>query len=125
MTTKITIRPDEIMAEFLKELDKHLEDIVSGKTDTYFEIKDIAKILHVHPTHLSNTIRQTTGKAPCDICNEKTIAIAVNLLENPELTISEVAYKLTYEPTNFTKYFKKHTGQTPSVFRKSKLSETV
>lgn len=113
-------RPDEIMKIFLEELDKHLQDIVSGKTDTYFEIKDLAEILHIHPTHLSNTIKQTTGKAPCDICNEKTIIIAKKLLGNLELTISEVAHKLTYEPTNFTKYFKKHTGQTPSTYRKSK-----
>jgi AraC-like DNA-binding protein len=114
------MRPEEIKTKFLNELDKHLQDIVSGKTDTYFDIHDLAEILHIHPTHLSNIIKQTTGKAPCDICHEKTIAIAEKLLENPELTISEVAYKLTYEPTNFTKYFKKHTGQTPSEYRKSK-----
>ena len=120
----MTIRPEEITNEFLKELDKHLEDIVSGKTGTYFEIHDLAEILHIHPTHLSNTIKQTTGKAPCDICHEKTIAISEKLLEQTDLTISEVAYKLTYEPTNFTKYFKKHTGQTPSEFRKSKLLAT-
>lgn len=118
----MTKRPDEITSQFLAELDKHLHDIVSGITDTYFEIQDFAKILHIHPTHLSNTIKQTTGKAPCDICHEKTIAVAKNLLEKPELTISEVAHKLTYEPTNFTKYFKKRTGLTPSAYRKSKTT---
>jgi AraC-like DNA-binding protein len=117
----MTTRQEEITKAFLIELDKHLQNIVSGKTDTYFEIQDLAEILNIHPTHLSNTIKETTGKAPCDICNEKTIAIAEKLLENREMTISEVAYKLTFEPTNFTKYFKKHTGQTPSAFRKSKL----
>jgi AraC-like DNA-binding protein len=115
-------RPKEITSKFSEELDKHLQDIVSGKTETYFEIQDLAEILHIHPTHLSNTIKQTTGKAPCDICHEKTIEVAKNLLEKPELTISEVAYKLTYEPTNFTKYFKKRTGITPSAYRKSKTT---
>lgn len=116
----MTIRPNEITINFLAELDKHLQDIASGKADTYFEIHDLAKILHIHPTHLSNTIKQTTGKSPCDICHEKTIEVAKKLLENSQLTISDVAYKLTHEPTNFTKYFKKHTGQTPSEYRKSK-----
>lgn len=115
-------QPEEITSIFLRKLDKHLEDIVLGKTDTYFEIQDFAEILHIHPTHLSNTIKQTTGKSPCDICHEKTIAIAEKLLENPQFTISEVAYKLTYEPTNFTKYFKKHKGITPSAYRKSKTT---
>lgn len=114
----MTTRPEEITSKFLEELEKHLQDIVSGKADTYFEIQDLAEILHIHPTHLSNTIKQTTGKAPCDICHEKTIAVAKKLLDSPELTIAEVAYKLTYEPTNFTKYLKKQTGQTPSAYRK-------
>jgi len=104
----------------LEELDKHLQEIVSGQTDIYYEIHDLAEILHIHPTHLSNTSKQTTGKSPCDICHEKTITVAKKLLENTELTISEVAFKLTYEHTNFTKYFKKHTGKTPSAYRKSR-----
>ncbi len=118
----MTTRPEEITSRFLDELDRHLHDIVSGKTDIYFEIQDFAGILHIHPTHLSNTIQQTTGKSPCDLGHEKTIAVAKKLLENPELTNSEVAYKLTYEPTNFTKYFKKHTGITPSAYRKTKTN---
>lgn len=115
-------RPEEITADFLKALDEHLQDIVNGKVDEYFEIQDFAELLHIHPTHLSNTIKLTTGKAPCDFCHEKTIAIAKNLIENSDLTISEIAQKLTYEPTNFTKYFKKHVGLTPSAFRKSKIT---
>lgn len=118
---KSIVRPEEITADFLRALDKHLQDIVSGKIDRYFEIQDFAEILHIHPTHLSNTIKLTTGKAPCDFCHEKTLNIAKNLIENSDLKISEIAQKLTYEPTNFTKYFKKHIGQTPSEFRKSKL----
>jgi len=111
-------RPEEITKDFNQILDNHLEKIVQGETDVYLEIQDLANMMHIHPTHLSNTIKEVTGKAPCDICNEKTIDIAKNLLQNSELTIAEIAYKLTFEPTNFTKYFKKHTGQTPSQFRK-------
>ena len=117
----MTKRPNEITADFYKVLDKHLEDIVLGKADTYLEIQDIADILHIHPTHLSNTIKETTGKSPCDICNEKTIDVAKQLLENPDLTVSMVAITLTYEPTNFTKYFKKHAGLTPSQYKQSLL----
>ncbi len=114
----VSKRPEEITNEFNRILDSHLEQIVRGEADVYPEIKDLAEIMHIHPTHLSNTIKETTGKAPCDICNEKTIAIAKNFLDNPELTIAAIAYKLTFEPTNFTKYFKKHTGDTPSGYRK-------
>jgi len=111
-------RPEEITKEFHHILDQHLEKIVQGQEDTYLEIQDIAQLMHIHATHLSNTIKETTGKSPCDICNEKTIDIAKSLLKNSERTIADVAHTLTFEPTNFTKYFKKHTGKTPSEFRK-------
>src|SRR5690606_18896769 len=110
-------RPKEITNEFHVILDHHLEKIVQGEEDAYLEIQDLAKMMHIHPTHLSNTIKETTGKAPCDICNEKTINIAKRLLNEPELTIADVAVKLTFEATNFTKYFKRHTGETPSAYK--------
>lgn len=64
-------RPEEIRKQFNSILDHHLERLVRGEVDTYLEIHDIAKRMHLHPTHLSITIKETTGKSPCDICNEK------------------------------------------------------
>lgn len=113
-------RPEEITQIFYTILDQHLEKIVSGEEENFMEIHDIAEIMHIHPVHLSNTIKEITGKAPCDICNEKTIQIARKLLDDPEKTIAKIAYNLTFEPTNFTKYFKRHTGETPSEYRKRK-----
>lgn len=114
-------RPHEITKEFLQILELHLEDIVAGKTDEYLEIRDLAEKLFIHPTHLSNTIKETTGKSPCEICHEKTIEKAKELLANPSLSVSAVAKKLTYDPSNFTKYFKNRTGIIPSEFRKLML----
>lgn len=113
-------RPEKIASEFNDILDSHLLKLVNGEEENYLEIHDMAEIMHIHPTHLSNTIKEVTGKSPCDICNEKTIEIAKSMLLNPVITIAEIADKLTFEPTNFTKYFKKHTGLTPSSFRKVK-----
>jgi len=70
---------------------------------------------------LSNTIKDVTGKSSCDVCNDKTVAISKKLLAETDLTIAEIALKLTYEPTNFTKYFKKHVGITPSQYRASSV----
>lgn len=112
-------RAIEITKEFNSILDNHLEKIIQGKVDDFLEIHDVAEMMHIHPTHLSNTIKETTGKSPCDICNEKTINIAKHLLSNPEKTISDVAFRLTFDPSNFSKYFKKHTGKTPTAYRNS------
>lgn len=111
-------RPEEITRQFTAILDDHLARIVSGDEEEYLEIHSIAERMNIHPTHLSNTVKEVTGKAPCDICNEKTVAIAKNLMGNADITIAGIAQLLTFEPTNFTKYFKRHTGETPSQFRK-------
>ena len=117
-------RPEEITKDFLKIIDENLQDLINGRTEDYLDIHIIAGMLFIHPTHLSNTVKDVTGKSPCDICNEKTIILSKNLLENPDFTIAEIAAKLTYDPSNFTKYFKKLSGQTPSQYRSS-LNEVL
>lgn len=114
-------RPKEITQQFNDILDNHLEKIVLGENDVFLKIQDIANIMHIHPVHLSNTIKEVTSKSRCDICNEKTINVAKKLLLDNEITISEIVKKLTFESTNFTKYFKKHTNKTPSDYRKQIL----
>ncbi len=114
-------RPIEITIEFNLILDTHLRKLILGEVEDFLNIHDIAEMMHIHPTHLSNTIKETTGKSPCDICNEKTISLAKSLLAKENKTIAQIACTLTFEPSNFTKYFKKHTGVTPFEFRNTKF----
>jgi AraC family transcriptional regulator of adaptative response / methylphosphotriester-DNA alkyltransferase methyltransferase len=118
----MNLRPKEIANNFIAIIEQHLNALVAGKVDDYLDIHQITKQLFIHPRHLINTVKEVTGKSPCDICNEKTIAVAKQLLDNPQLSIASIAIILTYEPTNFTKYFKKHTGITPSQYRAKKSS---
>jgi AraC family transcriptional regulator of adaptative response / methylphosphotriester-DNA alkyltransferase methyltransferase len=114
-------RPEEITANFLIELDKHILDIVSGKKNVFYEINDFADILCIHPVHLSNTVKEVTGMAPCNHCEGKLAIEAKNLLTSSNLTITQVASRLTYDPPGFTRFFKKLVGQTPSSFRAQSL----
>jgi AraC-like DNA-binding protein len=61
---KILARQHEIFADYLRELDKHLDDVVHERVEVMLEVRDFAELLHIHPTHLTNTIKQTTGKSP-------------------------------------------------------------
>ncbi|MDJ1501784.1 AraC family transcriptional regulator [Xanthocytophaga agilis] len=115
--TKIFVRQHEITATFLQEIDKHLADIISGKVTEMFEIRDIADIMHIHPTHLSNTIKLTTGKPPCYFFEEKILDIAKTRLRETSDPIAEIAIALTYDPSNFVKFFKRFTGLTPKQYR--------
>lgn len=120
---KILARQHEITADFLKAIDKHLLDITEGRTLEMFEIRDLAGVLFIHPTHLSNTIKLTTGKAPCYFFEEKIMKIAKSMLEENKVSIAQIATLLTFDPSNFTKFFKRFSGQTPKQFREQFLLE--
>ncbi|GAB4330327.1 MAG: hypothetical protein OHK0038_04600 [Flammeovirgaceae bacterium] len=110
-------RQNEIIEAYLAELDKHLQELKEGKAEKTFEIQDIADLIHIHPTHLSNTIHQVLGKSPCDIYEEKLVAIAKELILASNRPIAHIAEQLTFDPSNFTKFFKRFVGTTPKKFR--------
>ena len=113
---KILARQHEIFADYLRELDKHLDDVVHERVEVMLEVRDFAELLHIHPTHLTNTIKQTTGKSPCFFFEEKIMAIAKDMLQK-NTPIKEVAYKLTFDASNFTKFFKRFEGVTPKQYK--------
>jgi AraC family transcriptional regulator of adaptative response / methylphosphotriester-DNA alkyltransferase methyltransferase len=114
---KSSNRQGEIVKQYLQELDKHLADLKQGKAESTFEIKDLASLLFIHPTHLSNTIHEVLGKSPCDIYEARLIEIAKELILSSDRPIAHIAQNLTFDPSNFTKFFKSHVGTTPKKFR--------
>ncbi|UZJ62962.1 AraC family transcriptional regulator [Sphingobacterium sp. KU25419] len=104
---KFLTRQHEITADFLREVDNHLKDILSGDKDQMFEIRDFAALLYIHPIHLSNTIKAATGHSPCYFMENRLMEISKSLLQIDKMPISEVARTLTYDPSNFTKFFKR------------------
>ncbi|WP_443939761.1 helix-turn-helix transcriptional regulator [Pedobacter sp. MW01-1-1] len=122
---KFFARRHEIAAEYLKQLDRHLEDIVSGRATVMLEVRDFAELLHVHPTHFSNTIKDATGHSPCFFFEERLMEISKSMLQNVSTPIAEIARTLTYDPSNFTKFFKHFAGQTPKQYREAYFQSLI
>ncbi|MGF7214353.1 AraC-like DNA-binding protein [Spirosoma lacussanchae] len=114
---KIAARQHAITADFLMVIDRHLADLLAGRITEMNEIRDIADELHIHPTHLSNTIKLTTGQAPCYFFEEKIMTIARSMLTDPQQSVASIAETLTFDPSNFTKFFKRFQGVTPKQYR--------
>lgn len=117
--TKNSARPKEIVRQYLNHLDKHIDDLKNGRTNKTLQIKDIAALLFIHPKHLSNTIQNVLGKSPCDLYEERLIKISKELILSSDKPISSIASHLTFDPSNFTKFFKSYTGMTPKKFREA------
>lgn len=102
-------------------LERHFFEIATQNAEKILAVSDFAEKLNVSPNYLSDTVKKETGKTPTQIIKERTILEAKSLLRNTELTISEVAYFLTFDdPSYFAKYFKSATGISPSDFKAQK-----
>jgi AraC family transcriptional regulator of adaptative response / methylphosphotriester-DNA alkyltransferase methyltransferase len=122
---KILARQHEITADFLKVVDQHLADILAEKALDMYEIRDIADVMHIHPTHLSNTIKFTTGQSPCYFFEGKIMDIIKVMLKDTSMSIADIARKLTFDPSNFTKFFKRFEGITPKQYREQLFVESL
>lgn len=120
---KILARQHEIFAQFLREVDRHLADLVAERATEMFEIRDFAGLMCIHPTHLSNTIKLVTGHSPCHYFQLRILVVAQQLLRNTDRSVAAIAATLTYDAANFTKFFKRFGGCTPKQYREQARAE--
>lgn len=118
---KILARQHEITQEYLDLVDLHLADILAQRITGMFEIRDFAEKMHIHPTHLSNTIKLTTGQSPCYFFEGKIMDIARRMLKENQQSVASIATLLTFDPSNFSKFFKRFQGINPKQYREQEL----
>ncbi|QKG56798.1 AraC family transcriptional regulator [Hymenobacter sp. BRD128] len=114
---KILARQHEITANYRRLITAHVADVAAGRATEMLEIRDFASQLCIHPTHLSNTIKLATGQPACYFFEAEILAVAQGLLRDTTRSITDIAASLTYDPSNFTKFFKRFTGLTPRQYR--------
>lgn len=112
-------RSQEITERYFTFIQKHVEDIVNGNANEFLELNEIAKELAISHTHLTDTVKKITGNHPCFYYDEKIIEEAKKLLLTTDKSIAEIAHILTYDASNFSKFFKKWVKVTPANFRKN------
>lgn len=116
---KIISRKDEITADFLRLFDQYIEDLLRGKADSKVHTRTFADLLFIHPTHLTNTVKLTTGKSPCEIMENRILEEAQKMLRETPMSVTEISYRLVFnEPTYFVRFFKLMCGTTPLQYRK-------
>jgi AraC-like DNA-binding protein len=82
-------------------------------------VEEYATLMHITPKHLSQFVKQASGKNALTFINDRLMAEAKTLIQYTQLDMAEIAYQLNFsDPANFGKFFKKHAGQTPMAFRK-------
>ena len=95
---------------FNRVLDKN----ISYKT----KVSDICEILGINSKKLNAALKLTSNKTAKAYLDERVILEIKRLLSYSQFSIKEIAYNIGFEePTNLTKFFKKHTNFLPQDFR--------
>ncbi len=77
-----------------------------------------AQQLFVTTDHLSKVLKLQTGKSAKEHIQSRITTAAKRLLYFSDLSNKEIAYQLGFsEPANFSAFFKKCTGKSPSSYR--------
>lgn len=98
-------------ATFQTLLEKRISETRSAKS--------YAEMMHISYKHLNEICKSVTGKTAKEIIDNYLILEIKRQLAISDISIKELTYTLGFdEPTNFVKYFKRHSGLSPAQFRK-------
>lgn len=83
------------------------------------QVSSYAKMISVTEKRLNQATSKTLDKSPKQMIDERVMLEAKRLLAHTNESIKEIGFDLGFdEPTNFIKYFRKHSNSTPVEFRK-------
>jgi AraC-like DNA-binding protein len=78
----------------------------------------VASAVHASPFYFCKLFKKVTGFHFTDYVSRTRIERAKNLLLNPNLRISEIAYEVGFQSlTHFNRVLKRIVGQSPTAFR--------
>lgn len=115
------ITREEINHSVVRKFIELLDDYVSTKalreglpTVAYF-----AEKCCLSSGYFGNLVRVETGRTAKDIIADHVLAQAKQLLNDEALTVTIISKQLGFDyPQHFVRFFKSHTGKTPSEYRK-------
>lgn len=104
---------------------KRFFQLVEENYQNNYTVNEFASMLAITPNHLTQTVKQLTGKTSNDILQQKQLLEIKRLLIHTNLGVSEIANQLNFvDQSYFTKFFKKITGMTPLRFRAESMKST-
>lgn len=91
--------------------------------ETYYfrklSIREITRMLGVSQPYLFRVFKAVYGKSPKQYLDDYRLLQAKALLREPKMPVAAVAQSVGFEdPLNFSKFFSKHEGVSPSAYRR-------
>ncbi|RUS46614.1 AraC family transcriptional regulator [Cohnella sp. AR92] len=94
----------------IRYIDEHLADNIT--------VDELSKLIFLHPNYFIVFFKSMMGCSPIQYVNLRRMEMARSMLLQPECNVSDVAGRIGMKIYYFSRMFKKHTGMTPSQYRK-------
>lgn len=109
-----------IISDSDTELYIRMKDYICERIYDTFKVEHMCTEFHYSKTYLSTIFKKHSNMTMQAFYMSKKIEEAKKLLLSINHSIAEIADMLSFaNPYHFSNAFKKHTGHTPSMFRKS------
>ena len=115
------ITREEINHSVVKKFIELLDDYIATKAlrDGLPTVAYFADKCCLSSGYFGNLVRVETGRTAKDIIADRLLAHAKQLLNDDTLTITMISERMGFDyPQHFVRFFKSHTGKTPSAYRK-------
>ena len=114
------ITREEINHSVVKKFIELLDDYIATKAlrDGLPTVAYFADKCCLSSGYFGNLVRVETGRTAKDLISDHLLAHAKQLLNDEALTVTMISQHLGFEyPQHFVRFFKSHTGKTPSAYR--------
>jgi AraC-like DNA-binding protein len=99
---------------------KELKEIIQDQIDANISLKQLSKNLDINPAYLSREFSKYFDDLSFgEYIRKLRIEKAIEYLNISDYSLTKIAYLTGFsDQSHFTRIFKKHTGQNPSVYKK-------
>jgi AraC-like DNA-binding protein len=104
---------------------QELKEIIQDQIDANLTLKELSKGLEINPSYLSREFsRYFEDLSFGEYIRKQRIEKAIVYMQSSTYSLTEISYLTGFsDQSHFTRIFKKHTGESPSAYRKKLLKK--
>jgi len=104
----------------LSEPVNRVRSFLENNSEQCQRLDNLACLANLSKYHFARRFKAETGMTCRQYLSYLRLCNAMRLLRTTRMSVSEICYKVGYgDLTHFARVFKKHSGRTPSEFRRN------
>lgn len=101
-----------------RSLLRRYQELITEHYTSVHDVASYAELLHITAGHLSDVIKQQSGKSAIELIHDRLLIEAKRLLFHTDQSVKELSFQLGFSDVSyFVRFFKRLSGLTPVEFR--------